>query len=141
MTDTRTETAASLLHLVDRAERGSLLAEEAQQLRAGIRALKGRDQEMEQLRADLDRVQQSACNTAEALRLNALRLDSVLADRENERAARAAEEKRARVAEAAIGRVRQMVDAWEQRLPDAIRTATAVEALRTAIDRVQQPTA
>ncbi|WP_405944713.1 hypothetical protein [Streptomyces sp. NBC_00932] len=32
-------TAADLLHLVDRAERGSLLAEEAVQLRAGIRAL------------------------------------------------------------------------------------------------------
>lgn len=32
-------TPAELLHLVDRAERGSLLAEEAVQLRAGIRAL------------------------------------------------------------------------------------------------------
>ncbi|MGW3594975.1 hypothetical protein [Streptomyces sp. NPDC005167] len=105
MTDTRTETAASLLHLVDRAERGSLLAEEAQQLRNGIRALAApvgpgqyavavecaiglnvdcdgaegvyavrdavlavRDQEMEQLRADLKRVQQAACRTAESLR-------------------------------------------------------------------------
>ncbi|WP_385618606.1 hypothetical protein PXH67_06400 [Streptomyces sp. P8-A8] len=34
-----TPTAASLLHLIDRAERGSLLAEEAQQLRDGIRVL------------------------------------------------------------------------------------------------------
>lgn len=31
--------ANDLLHLIDRAERGSLLAEEAQQLRNGIRAL------------------------------------------------------------------------------------------------------
>ncbi|MGY4902537.1 hypothetical protein [Streptomyces sp. 900116325] len=58
MTDTRTETAASLLHLVDRAERGSLLAEEAQQLRAGIRALGGRDQEMEELRARVAELEQ-----------------------------------------------------------------------------------
>ncbi|WP_452642902.1 hypothetical protein, partial [Priestia megaterium] len=36
-------------------------------------------------------------------------------------------------AEAAIERVRQMTDAWEQRLPDTIRTATAVEAIRTAL--------
>lgn len=63
-----TPTAASLLHLVDRAERGSLLAEEAQQLRNGIRALGVRGQEVEQLRADLARVQQAACRTAEILR-------------------------------------------------------------------------
>ncbi|MGW3821844.1 hypothetical protein ACWEAF_05920 [Streptomyces sp. NPDC005071] len=102
MNDTRTETAASLLHLVDRAERGSLLAEEAQQLRNGIRALGGRGQEMEELRADLNRVQQRACSVAEALRLNSQRLEQVLADWENERAGRAAEEKRARAADARV---------------------------------------
>jgi hypothetical protein len=71
-----------------------------------------RDGELEQLRADLARVQQRACGTAEALRLNSQRLDAVLADRESERAARTAEEKRARTAEAARDQARaENVDA------------------------------
>ncbi|MFF1843084.1 hypothetical protein ACFVW9_15225 [Streptomyces sp. NPDC058217] len=74
--------AAELLPLIDRAECGSLLAEEAQQLRDGIRALDAVRRaaggllralhsaraERNQLRADLDRVQQAACRTAENLR-------------------------------------------------------------------------
>lgn len=75
--------APDLLQLIDRAECGSLLAEEAQQLRDGIRALDAARRsagglqrsllsaraERDQLRADLDRVQQAACRTAESLRL------------------------------------------------------------------------
>jgi hypothetical protein len=49
-------------------------------------------------------------------------------DRDNEAEAR-------RTAEATIARVRQMADAWEQRLPAKILTATAVEALRRATER------
>jgi hypothetical protein len=49
-------------------------------------------------------------------------------DRDNEAEAR-------RTAEATIARVRQMADAWEQRLPAKILTATAAEALRTATER------
>jgi hypothetical protein len=37
-------------------------------------------------------------------------------------------------AEATIARVRQMADAWEQQLPDTMRTAAAVDAIRTALD-------
>ena len=37
-------------------------------------------------------------------------------------------------AEAAIARIRQMADAWEQRLPDVIRTPAVVSALRAALD-------
>jgi len=39
---------------------------------------------------------------------------------------------RRETAEARIARLRQMADAWEQQLPDVIRTATAVEAIRMA---------
>ncbi|MDX2732846.1 hypothetical protein [Streptomyces sp. PA03-2a] len=75
--------AADLLHLIDRAERGSLLADEAQQLRDGIRALDAARRsagglqrsllsaraERDELRAELDRVHLRACRTAESLRL------------------------------------------------------------------------
>lgn len=98
------------------------------------------DRTLEELRADLDRVQQKACSTAEALRLNSQRLDAVLADRESERAARTAEEKRTRTAEAVLARVRQMADYWEQQLPDVIRTPAVVSALRAVLDQPQQPT-
>lgn len=47
---------------------------------------------------------------------------------------------RAEQAQATIERVRQMADAWEQRLPETILTATAVEALRTALDGTEQTT-
>jgi hypothetical protein len=74
--------ANDLLQLIDRAECGSLHAEEAQQLRDGIRALDAARRsagglqrsllsaraERDQLRTDLDRVQQAACRTAENLR-------------------------------------------------------------------------
>ena len=40
---------------------------------------------------------------------------------------------------AAIARVRQMADAWEQQLPETIRTATAVEAIRTALEPATVP--
>lgn len=66
----------------------------------------------EEAEAERNRVQQAACRTAEALRLNSKRLDAVLADRESERAARTAEEKRARTAEAAIERVRELHQRW-----------------------------
>lgn len=35
---------------------------------------------------------------------------------------------------AVLARIRQMIDAWEQRLPETISTATAVEALRMAME-------
>lgn len=44
-------------------------------------------------------------------------------------------EQRARTLEAALNRVQQMVNAWEQQLPDTIRTATAVDAIRTTLER------
>ncbi|MEV8396105.1 hypothetical protein ACFVAF_34695 [Streptomyces sp. NPDC057596] len=47
---------------------------------------------------------------------------------------------RAQAAEAVIERVRQMTDAWEQRLPDTIRTATAVEAIRAALPEPKEST-
>jgi chromosome segregation ATPase len=100
-----------------------------------------RDRELEELRAELNRVQQKACSVAEALRLNSRRLDAVLADRESERAARTAEEKRARAAEAVLARVRQMADHWEKQLPDVIRTPAVVSALRAALDRAELPEA
>jgi hypothetical protein len=34
---------------------------------------------------------------------------------------------------AQLDRIRQMTDAWERQLPDTIRTATAVDAIRTAL--------
>lgn len=37
-------------------------------------------------------------------------------------------------------RVRQMIDAWEQQLPEMIRTATAVDAIRTALTAPHGPT-
>lgn len=40
-------------------------------------------------------------------------------------------------AEAALDRLGAMVTAWEDRLPDVIRTATAVDAIRTVLDRVR----
>lgn len=40
----------------------------------------------------------------------------------------------------AVARVRQMADAWEQRLPDTIRTATAVDAIRHALEGVIEET-
>lgn len=46
---------------------------------------------------------------------------------------------RAKQAEAALTRVRQMVDYWEQQLPDVIRTPAVVSALRAALDRAQEP--
>lgn len=39
---------------------------------------------------------------------------------------------------ATIARIRQMTDTWEQRLPDTILTATAVDALRMVLDRAQE---
>jgi hypothetical protein len=81
---------ARLNHLIDRARRGALLPAEADQFTTGLRDLVRR---LEDTEDDLRRVQQKACSAAEALRLNSRRLDAVLADRENERAARAAEEK------------------------------------------------
>lgn len=43
------------------------------------------------------------------------------------------------VALAACNRVRQMADAWEERLPDVIRTATAADAIRHALEHVPTP--
>lgn len=48
---------------------------------------------------------------------------------------------RAKRTEAVIARVRQMTDAWEQRLPETIVKATVVEALRHALDGTEQPAA
>lgn len=128
---------ARLNHLIDRARRGALLPAEADQFTTGLRDLVRR---LEDTEDDLRRVQQKACSTAEALRLNSQRLDAVLADRESERAARTAEEKRTRTAEAVLARVRQMADYWEQQLPDVIRTPAVVSALRAVLDQAHQPT-
>ncbi len=38
----------------------------------------------------------------------------------------------------ALARIRQMTDAWEQRLPETIRTATSVEAIRSALPPVDR---
>ncbi|MFP8944740.1 hypothetical protein ACLIYM_25355 [Streptomyces fenghuangensis] len=51
--------------------------------------------------------------------------------------AAAAAIQRAERAEAALDRVRARLDTWEQRLPDTIRTATVIEALRNDLDRSQ----
>lgn len=58
-------------------------------------------------------------------------------DRE-ETAEQAAEEARAELkhAHAALARIRQMADHWEQHLPEVIRTPAVVSALRAALDRV-----
>jgi hypothetical protein len=161
MTDTRTATAASLLHLVDRAERGSLLAEEAQQLRAGIRALGGRGREMEELRADLDRVQQKACRAAESLRTAEAerdaareRLDFLDRSRMPDMRRRTASDaetikrwrKRAEHAEAAIERARGLATRLEEFAEDALKNddrqlyAAIASDLRAALDQPQQPT-
>jgi hypothetical protein len=56
---------ARLNHLIDRARRGALLPAEADQFTTGLRDLVRR---LEDTEADLDRVQQAACRTAESLR-------------------------------------------------------------------------
>ncbi|MFD8384321.1 hypothetical protein ACFV2X_38365 [Streptomyces sp. NPDC059679] len=56
-------------------------------------------------------------------------------DRDRADKALAQAEARANALEATLTRVRQMTDAWEQRLPQTIATATAVDALRTALER------
>src|SRR5690606_37911800 len=58
-------------------------------------------------------------------------------DRE-ETAEQAAEEAHAELkhAHAALARIRQMADHWEQHLPEVIRTPAVVSALRAALDRV-----
>ncbi|HEY9370407.1 hypothetical protein [Streptomyces sp.] len=43
--------------------------------------------------------------------------------------------------DAVIARVRQMIDAWEQRLPDTISTATAVDAIRHTLEGAETTTA
>ncbi|MFH8813049.1 hypothetical protein ACH4GZ_38620 [Streptomyces hygroscopicus] len=55
------------------------------------------------------------------------------ADRDRADKALAQAEQRANALDAVLARVRQMADAWEQRLPETIATATAVDALRTAL--------
>lgn len=57
------------------------------------------------------------------------------ADRNRADKALAQAEQRANALEAILARVKQMSDAWEQRLPETIVTATAVDALRTALER------
>jgi len=38
-----------------------------------------------------------------------------------------------------FARIRQMVNAWEQQLPETIRTATAADAIRATLDRAAAP--
>lgn len=57
------------------------------------------------------------------------------ADRNRADKALAQAQQRATALDAVVARLRQMTDAWEQQLPDTIVTATAVEALRTALER------
>ncbi|NUS80749.1 MAG: hypothetical protein HOV70_31705, partial [Streptomyces sp.] len=47
--------------------------------------------------------------------------------------------KRAEQAEERLSRIRNMADAWEHQLPDTIRTATAAEAVRLAVDGDYRP--
>lgn len=58
-----------------------------------------------------------------------------MADRDRADKALAQAEARATALDATLARVRQMTDAWEQQLPETIVTATAVDALRTALER------
>lgn len=57
------------------------------------------------------------------------------ADRDRADKALAQAIRRSTALDAVLARVRQMTDAWEQKLPETIVTATAVEALRTALER------
>ncbi|MGW2497315.1 hypothetical protein ACWCV2_22800 [Streptomyces pseudogriseolus] len=50
-----------------------------------------------------------------------------------------ADRKRAEEAEQRLARIRDMADAWTRRLPDVIRTATAAEAVRNAVDGDDRP--
>jgi hypothetical protein len=63
------------------------------------------------------------------------RADHLEADRNRLAKALQAAEQRASVAEAILTRLGQQADAWEQRLPDTIRTAAAVDAIRTTLER------
>lgn len=62
--------------------------------------------------------------------------ETVRADRDRADKALKQAEQRARALEAVLARVGQMADAWEQRLPATIVTATAVDAIRGALERV-----
>ncbi|GHH58280.1 hypothetical protein [Streptomyces candidus] len=50
------------------------------------------------------------------------------------------ERARAERGQAVLTRIRQMTDAWERRLPETVRTATVVDAIRSAMER-KEPTA
>lgn len=119
-----------LLHLVDRARRGVALPAELDALAAGITELANR---AEQAEAALEQAELDAEQQARHFR-------TVCGERESYRQAWKYEQKRRATAEAAINRVRQMTDAWEQQLPDVIRTPAVVSALRAATDQPQQPT-
>lgn len=57
------------------------------------------------------------------------------ADRDRADKALAQAEQRGATLDVVLGRVRQMTDAWEQRLPESIATVAAVDAIRTALER------
>jgi hypothetical protein len=60
------------------------------------------------------------------------------ADRARADRARDQAERRANALDAVLARIGQMAGAWEQRLPETIRTATAVDALRTTLERAEE---
>ncbi|MFI2620480.1 hypothetical protein [Streptomyces sp. NPDC018584] len=61
--------------------------------------------------------------------------ETTRADRDRTTQALRQAEQRANALEIVLARIGQMTDAWGQRLPDTIATATAVDALRTALER------
>lgn len=107
-------TRAQLLHLADRARRGALLPDEGALLADAVTAMAERlDRANKAIRFMLG--WESAAHVAEL-------------------------EQRAGQAEAAIERVRNLAERWEQEdLPERIRIP-AVAALRTALGQAQQTT-
>lgn len=95
-----------------------------------------RDRHMDEVAAENDVLR----HRAERLRARAEQAEDLLRvahDTSNRsEAERAAAEQRATQAGAAVARIRQMVDHWEQRLPETIRTPAVVSAIRAALDGV-----
>ena len=139
----RTARRDSLAVLLSRAQRSvPLTADEAALLRAAVEAEvregdAARQAERGQQRAaDRERERVAA---AEAAIVEAE--ERAVAEERAERAAKrtAGYRRRAEEAEQRLARIRDMADAWTRRLPDVIRTATAAEAVRNAVDGDDRP--
>lgn len=107
-------TVRRLLRLIDQARRGALLDDEADEAHAELTAL---DEELDHARrttADAARRAMDTCNA-----------------HDQQRAAAETDRDRLR---AVVRRVRQMARAWQEQLPDTIRTAAAADALLTTTE-------